>query len=329
MSTLPCLTYDERQELRHLLSTKVASMMGRKLEEGDWSEIYCRAKGIPEAGWSNLTIDVNHRGLGIEFKMLRVMLRADESILSCCGKTMMHPAATRSIRIADVYADPEVVKVEVLSQYCRLIDAHTDRVREHSPDGSVDVRFGWLLWERRLREFLYFEERMRKPNPDEHYAIWHETPARGSRKPSRSLWIYRRGSERKRYSVTTTAGIKLQPYFDVPKATDPNLVDFRVQSELLSEDVVQLWISAATADRLRQALGSLGSRVVSGAIVDASRFVSEVDRLDAREGRLAVPVRVSRQAYDLLEQEWCPISDEHAVQHLLRVLALRNEERWM
>lgn len=330
MRTLPCLTLDERRELKVLLSTKVVTMMGRKLEEGDWSEVYCRAKGIPEGGWSNLTIDVNHRGLGIEFKMLRVKPKAGgDSILSFCGRTIMHPAATRSIRIGDVYADPESVKVDVLLQYRQLIDAHMNRVRDGSPDGSVDVRFGWLLWERKLREFLYFEERMCKPDPDAYYAEWHETPPRGSRKPSRSLWIYRRESGKKRYSVTTTAGIKLQPYFDVPTAADPNLVYVRVQSEALSEDVVQLWISATTADRLRRTLGSLGSRVVSEAIVDASRFVSEIDRLDVREGRLAVPVRISRQAHDLLEQDWCPISDEHAIQHLLRVLALRREERWI
>ena len=41
-------------------------MMGRKLEEGDWAEVYCRAKGLPNQGWSNLNIDVMHEGLGVE-----------------------------------------------------------------------------------------------------------------------------------------------------------------------------------------------------------------------------------------------------------------------
>jgi hypothetical protein len=33
-------------------------MMGRKLEEGDWAEVYCRANGIPKKGWSNLKLDI-------------------------------------------------------------------------------------------------------------------------------------------------------------------------------------------------------------------------------------------------------------------------------
>jgi len=32
----------------------VRSLQGRKLEEGDWTSLYCHVKGVPEMGWSNL-----------------------------------------------------------------------------------------------------------------------------------------------------------------------------------------------------------------------------------------------------------------------------------
>lgn len=57
---LPVFNEDERRELHRLLGSKVAFMMGRKFEEGDWTEVYCKAKGIPYTGWSNLKLDVVH-----------------------------------------------------------------------------------------------------------------------------------------------------------------------------------------------------------------------------------------------------------------------------
>lgn len=58
MTTLAAFTPEQRDSVHSLLAAKVARMMGRKLEEGDWSEVYCRAKEIPHRGWSNLSIDV-------------------------------------------------------------------------------------------------------------------------------------------------------------------------------------------------------------------------------------------------------------------------------
>ncbi len=68
--TLPAFSLEEREQAHKLLATHVAYMMGRKLEEGDWAEVYCRAKGIPSKGWSNLKLDIMHKGLGIEQKMM-------------------------------------------------------------------------------------------------------------------------------------------------------------------------------------------------------------------------------------------------------------------
>ena len=64
------------------LATQVTTMMGRKLEEGDWSVVYCKAKGIPDGGWSNLNIDVNHKGLGLELKVLRMALVHNKKVSS-------------------------------------------------------------------------------------------------------------------------------------------------------------------------------------------------------------------------------------------------------
>ena len=101
MSTLTALTTEEAGRAKLLLAAKVASMVGRKLEEGDWKEIYCKAKNIPDSGWSNLQIDVNYGGLGIELKILRITRLGAKAIKDICGTTRMHPAATRSIRIDD------------------------------------------------------------------------------------------------------------------------------------------------------------------------------------------------------------------------------------
>ena len=165
MNTLAVFTSEEASRAKLLLAAKVASMMGRKLEEGDWNEVYCKAKGIPESGWSNLRIDVNHNGLGVEFKMLRVTQLRGRSIRDICGTTRMHPALTRSIRIDDIELPADEVMTDVLTQYSDLIEEHTNRVKSDSPDGTADMRTGWLLWEDELREFLYFEETMAKPNP--------------------------------------------------------------------------------------------------------------------------------------------------------------------
>src|SRR5947209_15506954 len=112
--TLQAFTLKERQRAHMLLATKVAYMMGRKLEEGDWAEVYCRARNIPLRGWSNLQIDIIHKSLGIEHKML--CYRSHVNLAEACGRTLMHPSATRSIRIPSTEADPDEVMRDVLIQ---------------------------------------------------------------------------------------------------------------------------------------------------------------------------------------------------------------------
>jgi hypothetical protein len=144
-------------------------MMGRKFEEGDWSHVYCKAKGIPEARWSNLNIDVMHGRLGVEHKML--CYRSDADLAQAFGTTLMHPSATRSIRVPSLDSDPDEAMADILTQYGDLIQARRRKIEEQNlEDGPADMRTGWLLWQESLRQFLYFEERMSEPDPAHYYA---------------------------------------------------------------------------------------------------------------------------------------------------------------
>ena len=237
IETLKAFNSDEKSMASELLAAKVATMLGRKMEEDDWDFVYCNAKRIPQTNWSNLNVDVNFQGLGVEHKMLRV--NKSGSILDACGTTKMHPAGTRSIRVLAT-GDPDIVASDVLQQYSDLIEAREKAVLEKSDTGRVDMRFGWLLWKETLDEFLYFEEAMEKPIPSDFFAHWNDTPAKGARKASRSLWIYDKATHNKVYSVTTTAGAKIQPYFQVPDPTDPNLYHFVVRGVLDNDGLVEV-----------------------------------------------------------------------------------------
>ena len=177
------------------------------------------------------------------------------------------------------------------------------------------------MWEDQLREFLYFEEAMTKPDPAKYSATWNDTPARETRKASKSLWIFDKQTGAKRYSVTTSAGIKIQPYFDVPPPGDPNLLYFRVQSEPLDDETVVLWVSTATAERLKGLLGSTDRQVVSDAVSRGSRCSVRDIQADTADASLAVPIQVSKEAFDILIEHWNGVSDDQRMQQLIEVLS--------
>lgn len=311
VKTLKAFTEEEKNIAMDILSAKVSTMLGRKMEEGDWDFVYCNAKNIPESDWSNLHIDINHEGLGVEHKMLRVTKSG--SILNECGTTKMHPAGTRSIRIPEE-SDPEKAMKNILAQYNELIDTRSEAVKANSTNKSADMRIGWLLWKDTLDEFLYFEEEMTKPNANDFYAEWNTTPARGSRKSSRSLWVYEKESGKKKYSVTTTAGAKIQPYFDVPAPNDENLYYFKVQGVLVDGGMVKVWLTRSTAKYLELLLGSLDSEVLSEAIdsFDISKSSELSDSTIAE--RIAVPVLIKEGSYEKLKTLYPPLSDEYMLQ---------------
>ncbi|MCW5921491.1 MAG: hypothetical protein KIS77_04050 [Saprospiraceae bacterium] len=322
IKALPVFSETEFKQAKLLLATKVTQMMGRKLEEGDWGEVYSLAKNIPLAGWSNLHIDINYNGLGVEHKLLRCSGLNGRPIKSVCGTTMMHPAATRSIRISDTTQPAEKAMIEVFRQYAELIELRRQKVATAASNKKPDMRTGWLLWEDSLSEFLYFEEALQAPLPEHFYAEWNETTAKGARKSSKSLWIFEKDTDKKRFSVTTSAGVKIQPYFDVPPPSDPNLYYFRVQGERIGSDTIQIWVAASTAKLLKQTIGSLDKIAVSEAIVKLASQLTEQSILPSSKNELAIPVQLTADAYEILTKTWEGVSDEHRAQLLLKSLEL-------
>jgi hypothetical protein len=283
-------------------------MMGRKFEEGDWSSVYCRAKNIPERGWSNLKIDVMYHGLGVEHKMLCV--RSDRQMRSYCGERLMHPSATRSIRLPDS-RDANVVSKEVLNQYAQLLTERREKLREDAPDKEPDLRTGWMLWQETLAEFLYFEEETIAPNPDDYYTEWKESGG-GNRKRSKNVWVYEKETGHKRYSITTSAGPKIQPYFDVPPPTDPNVYIFKVQGEEIADGLIRIWVTASTARELEGLVGSLTPERLGLFISNVAGDLTNEEVRHAEPDEESQPVLLTMESYNLLTAIFPnAVSDEH------------------
>jgi hypothetical protein len=316
---LPAFSKKGFVKAHSLLASKVATMMGRKMEEGDWASVYCAAKNIPHTGWSNLNIDVCHAGLGVEHKMLCV--KSGKPMLEHCGMSLMHPSATRSIRIPATEGDPTDIAAQVLAQYADLIERRRQKVAETAGGIEPDMRVGWLLWQESLREFLYFEEEMLPPAPADYIAEWKESGG-GARKTSRNLWVYEKDTGRKRFSITTSAGAKIQPYFDVPPPNHSCLYYFCAQGEHLKGGLVRIWITPTTAILLKKILGSIDKETLSSAIIEASREFSGVEGEKAKGERIesAEPMIITEEAYSALTEAFNGVSDEHKIQLFARFL---------
>lgn len=353
--SVPAFTAGEYDRAKVYLATTVAAMMGRKFEEEDWAKVYAAAKGFSASAWSNFDIDVMHGNLGVEHKMYGQ--DGGDTLLACCGRSLMHPAGTRAFRFPNDIDDATEAAREVLRQYGRKIIertaivsllnryhhslvSRTDAVAEligmgmgrpkalslvpdeRTPigdaDDTPDMRFGWLIWRRDLAEFLYFEQPMTIPDPDEFVGAWNERQTRGRRLPSRNLWIYREATGNKEYSITNAAGAKVQPYFTVPQPNDPNIYHFRVQGETAPNGLIRIWLTAETAQSLQSVLGDLSPENVG-------RFVMQnAANSDAVEGTasaafepLAVEVLMPADCYQLLRADDNSLSDEHAFRLLL------------
>ena len=186
------------------------TLQGRKLEEGDWTDLYCRAKGTPSTGWSNLPFrDHLHDGIGVEFKLLCRPNPAQDM-----GRALMHPSATRTINFDESGSAASATKT-VLEQWGNQIKVFGQRIASTSEAGTYEARWGILLWAPDHSQFLYFEEALTKPDPESFEGRWVNGSHRN--RPTRDLHIFERGTEKKRYSCTLPRnGAKLQPYFDVP-----------------------------------------------------------------------------------------------------------------
>lgn len=356
--TLQAFNGTEFAEAHLYLATQVAEMMGRKFEEGDWAKIYCVSKGIPISSWSNLSIDVMHGNIGIEHKM--ICRRQDQTILEACGTTIMHPAGTRSIRIPAEEDATKAARI-VLEQYVELIHVRSETVRilhsyQHSrmstdetlkalqtlgmspssakaalpktkspvglPDAAPDMRIGWLLWKENLSEFLYFEERMAKPNPNDFVAEWRDSGG-GRRKKSRNLWVYHKETKEKVYSITTEAGAKIQPYFRVPLPDDENLYHFVVQGEECGNGMMRVWLTRITANLLRESIGDLRPEAIAAA-VNGINFEKTQGKCSSNPfDPVAVEIIVPCETYSKLKEMFKGVSDEHNFRQLVEELRSR------
>lgn len=321
VASLKAFSAAEVQTVQRMLAHRVAQKMGSKMEEDDWTSVYCSAKGIPAQTWSNLSIDVVHGSLGVEHKML--CYRSKPSLLEACGTRLMHPAATRSLRLPTDSEDPQKVMVNILNQYADLLEQRKESIANSAgvPVSMVDLRTGWLLWQVSLREFLYFEEPTESPSPADYYAEWVEKETTGARKGSRNLWIYERSTGIKRFSLTTAAGIKLQPYFDVPGARDENLYHWTVIGESLDFGEVRIWLTSRTANELRKLAGSLNKNDVSSLIIESleyADFGKESLQPIAQE-EVAIGVVLTDEAYTALGSHFTSTNDDHLLQRFVEV----------
>jgi len=319
---LPVFNSQECEEIQYRLASKVIQMMGRKFEEGDWTSIYCKVKNIQNRGWSNLQLDIMSECLGVEQKML--CYRSNTDIKDACGKTLMHPSATRSIRIPENESDPNKVMISVLNQYSDLIEQRTQKVIELSNNKiQPDMRCGWLLWQESLRQFLYFEEEMIKPNPLNYYSEWVESGG-GTRKTSKNLWIYEKDTNIKRYSITTAAGAKIQPYFDVPLHNDPNLYVFTVIGEYIKMGKIKIWLSENTKIKLEKYIGiDFSSEKLNNFIKEyANTYVYE-NEAEYYEDKI-FSYEIESEIYTDLISNFEGINDDHCIQLLINAIS-QNE----
>ena len=115
--------------------------------------------------------------------------------------------------------------------------------------------------------------------------------------------------------MTTTAGAKIQPYFDVPSPNDKNLYYFKVQGVIQDGGLVQVWITKNTAKYLETVLGTLDEKELSKAILNI-KTPNDKSTIDSfiMPHDIAIPVLVKKEAYEHLKNSFEYISDEYIFQ---------------
>jgi hypothetical protein len=197
----------QRQQIKLELELELDNHPSSMFTERQWISIYCQTMNLTVPRYSNLHIDINECGHGREMKVLGVR--------SIDAERVMHPSITRSIRIEDGNGDASSVMCAVFAQYRDYINGRIASVKATAIEDIVNLSYGVLLYQKDMTKFAYFETPMSIPDPADYYAVWHPTRKNGIRKPSRSLWIYEKATDKKQYSITTSAGVKVQKYFDV------------------------------------------------------------------------------------------------------------------
>lgn len=310
MKILPVeLSQVEKEKIKRLLASKVVGMFGRKLEEADWTEVYCKARGIPNQSWSNLKLDVMVPGFGLEIKMLGVK---DVPIVNQCGTSLMHPSATRSISLPT--GNAQSAMRQVLTEYSELLEKRRKSVEDQFGIPS-ELRSGWLLWKRSLDEFLYFEEKLEVPDFSKFTADWYEHNSDSARKRSRNLWIFDQNG-RKRYSVTTERGVKVQPYFDIPPLGAKNLSIFKIQGEEVENEAIRIWLTASTYENLLSLFNSNSYSKEMSELLGGLPAISEGDVLASLEADLR-EIKIDKKVYVNLCNKIQGVSDEHRIRQFI------------
>lgn len=160
---------------------------------------------------------------------------------------------------------------------------------------------------------------MQAPVASRYTAEWVESGG-GSRKGSRNLWIYERATGKKRFSVTTSAGAKIQPYFDVPPPTDPNLYIFTVIGEVILDGRIRCWLTRTTFQDLEQVLGQVNSLTVSQAIQQHLADLPAAEAGPVITEETAEELEISAEAYALITSRLPGVNDDHCFQMFIRVL---------
>ena len=139
------------------------------------------------------------------------MLRpaGDKPVRNVFGMRLMHPSATRSIRIEDGEAN-EVMR-KVLAQYADFIGQRREFIRQRCPDGEPDLRTGWVLWQSNLKEFVYFEEETLIPSPADFIAEWHENEGRGGERKAEASGSMRKTRDRRNTQSLQVPAPKFSP----------------------------------------------------------------------------------------------------------------------
>lgn len=200
---LPVFTDKQFEKLKAEWSLAISSIGLSKLEEEHWTDIYCKILGIDPQGFSNLFgKDIEYKDRVIEMKCIRKEYPFSPRI--------MHPALTRKVEEWNSSDPPEKSMRVVIDGYNQLI---------RDTFGAKEARWGLLVYSNAYSHATYFEYPITTLNVNELTAQYNHSKRSGSRRATTNLWIFQDGI--KIMSVTSpSAGMKIQPYFNVPAKND-------------------------------------------------------------------------------------------------------------
>lgn len=198
---LQVFTSEQFKSLSSLWIEAISRIALTKLEEEHWTNVYCKALGIQQTGFSNLFgKDVEYLDRVIEMKCIRMKYPFPNRI--------MLPALTRKVNEWSATDSAQNSMELVISGYNELI--------RNTFEGKT-ARWGLLICSPCLSHASYLEYPIRELDINALTAEYNHRPGSDSRRSTTNLWIYQDGI--KIISVTSpSAGMKIQPYFNVPKS---------------------------------------------------------------------------------------------------------------